>query len=204
MQRLVTYELVEGRETPVLLLAQLREIDPRVELVYAGEGRWWLGGVRPNDYRKERGEIMLKQLDYYRSEEPELWRRPSMQRNYLLGRLFIQGFSMIECYVGNDPFGLLAVEDSPPYDCYMVEDFRARHHAFAEDPEQGEAVVEERLRAAGRENEKENGERLMREWLAQDGRSHYRRSMRGRVMMGAAGMTGGTKSSSGLILPPGY
>lgn len=36
------------RETPETVLSRLREVDPMAELVYTGNGWWWLGVVKPN------------------------------------------------------------------------------------------------------------------------------------------------------------
>ena len=34
---------------PPEVVEQLREVDPRAELIYVGKGRWMLGTVRPHD-----------------------------------------------------------------------------------------------------------------------------------------------------------
>lgn len=41
-------ELSVERDTPLDLLAALRQVASNVELVHVGDARWWLGLVRPN------------------------------------------------------------------------------------------------------------------------------------------------------------
>lgn len=221
--RLVTVEGMEGQEPPLLLLAQLREIDPTAELICFGvwveeinetpvldpDGRgytmrpererrhppmrrWRLGTIRRTDERQRKGEAMLA------AEERRAIPNP---RNVLLGRLALQGFAQVEEYLGNDPFGPMLVNPGPDeYRTTIVEDFRARDNAWRS--ERGEQVFEGRLAAASDEVQQIEKAALMREYLATDARDHYRREMRGRVMAGPAGVTGGRGST--LILPPGY
>lgn len=219
--RLIHVESMEGREPPLLLLAQLRDIDPTAELVYFGvwvdevnetpvpdaDGRgitmrpereqrhapmqrWRLGTIRRTDERQRRGQAILAM---------EGRRAVTNPRNVLLGKLLLQGFAQIEEYLGNDPFGVMLV--NPGVDEYyttIVDDFRARDAAWRS--ERGEQVFEERLAASSDDARQAEGAATMKQYLATDARDHFRREMRGRVMSGAAGVTGGRGK---LILPPG-
>lgn len=188
MQRLVTIENAEARPTPVLLLGTLREIDPLVELVYPGECRWWLGAVRPNEERAARGRNILRQME--RMPE-EVLREASVARYIMLGKLALQGFAIIETYVGPDPSGTVTVNAGSPdaYECSMLEDFRERDSAFRRDG--GEANVLRKIRLACGEGDEAAFQAEVGQYLATDGRDHYRREVRHRTMFGAAGMTGG-------------
>lgn len=222
-ERLVHVEAIEGREPPLLLLTDLRMIDPTIELVYFGEyvdlrnetpvqdsdgrmvmraedqsaprrqGRWRLGSVRPNQERAKRGEAILK---FEETRDPH---RRNM-RNVLLGRLLLQGFSQIEEYIGPDPLGEMLVSPGPDeYRTTILEDFRQRDAAWRRD--QGDKIVEQRLIAGSAEERQRQNELLLKDYLANDGREHYRRVVRGRIMSGVGGVTGGSRSASGLILP---
>jgi hypothetical protein len=46
VDRLIT--LAVERDTPLDVLAHLRAIEPTVELLCVGNGKWWLGLVKPN------------------------------------------------------------------------------------------------------------------------------------------------------------
>ncbi len=50
VQRLVSVEVL--RETPLDLLADLRQVVENVELVHVNGNRWWLGVVRPSKAQK--------------------------------------------------------------------------------------------------------------------------------------------------------
>lgn len=200
IRRLVNHENPEGRETPLLLLADLRLLDPIIEIVYVGERMWWVGRVDPNTERTRRGETILKQMlaldDYLRE-------RPTIMRNIMLGRLLQQGFARIEMYRDcGDPSGEVEVEwfDSHGkqdwYRTTILADIKERYHAFERDG--GEAKVAERMAFTdGTLNEEASG-KAMREYIVNDGLAHYRREVRNRVVFGHGGMTGG---ASRLLTP---
>jgi hypothetical protein len=193
VERLVRFEAPEARETPVLLLAQLREIDATAELVYAGEGRWWLGAVSANEERRKRAEMMMAQI-----ERLEVAQRAA--RTLMLCHLNLQGFALIEAYHGRDPMGTVLVNPGPDeYHCTIVEDFRERDANFRRD--QGRGVFTTRLEASMKEPERREAEARMKEYLATDGREHYARHMRNRVQVGGDGAAAYAAKSS-LILPP--
>lgn len=57
MDRLIDVSAV--REPSPELLHRLRQIDPRAEVVYVGQGRWWVGRVKPDSARVPTGRRML-------------------------------------------------------------------------------------------------------------------------------------------------
>lgn len=180
------FPVIEGQECPPELLSQLRAIDQSVELIHFGGGDWRLGAVNPTDERVRDGELMLKQME--RMDRPGV-------KNMLLARLAIQGFAQIEAYTATQGISN-TVTDSEGTFCTVLEDFRARDSAWRTD--QGRSVFEQRLAVTTGEAEKAEHDAQLREFARTDGRSHYRREIRGRVMFGAAGMTGG---SGRIILP---
>ena len=162
------------KQAPPSLLAKLREIDHRAELVYvettqAGDV-WWLGTVRNNEERRKIGVRILAN---------ESKRGASAnRRNVLLGKLLTQGFARIEAYTaeGDPESGI--VRDSEGYECSIVEDFDQRDMAWRAD--QGEAQFQINLdRSMGGPEDRE-GVRVMRDKLATDGRDEFRRTKRQR------------------------
>jgi hypothetical protein len=191
LRRLVNHDPPEGRQTPLLLLADLREIDPTAELLYAGESRWWLGAVNDNDERRRRAENILA---FYDTIDPVKWN----MRTLMLAKVNIQGFALIEAYFGTDPAGTVVCNPGPDeYHTTILDDFRWRDAEFRMDG--GTSAVQRRLLDTLREPERIEAEAKMKDYLANDGRDHYRRNMRGRVSMGWGGSTGGDKA---LIITP--
>jgi hypothetical protein len=190
MNRLVTHQNPEARPTPLLLLGELRDIDPTVELVYAGERRWWLGAVSDNSERRERAERMMKQI-----EALERWQQSA--RTVMLCKLNLQGFALIETYIGNDPSGVVTVNPGPDeYQTTILEDFRWRDANWRRD--QGSEHVKARMLDTMGEAQRVESEAKMKEYLANDGRDQYRRIVQGRTSFGFGGMTGGDRA---LIIP---
>jgi hypothetical protein len=192
MRRLVEHQNPEGRETPMLLLADLRQIDATMEIVYAGERVWWVGRVTRNDVREERGRLMLGQLE---ALDDYLKDRPSVARSILYGKLLIQGFARIEMYTDcGDPSWTVQVEwfnghRSEWYHTTILDDIRERCQAFERDG--GEAAFQRRLRETDGTATKEASDANIKEYLVNDGLAHYRREVRNRVTFGYGGMTGG-------------
>lgn len=190
MQRLVTHQNPEGKETPLLLLGALREIDPMVELAYAGGSRWWLGSVSDNSERRARAENMMKQIT-------AMERQHQSARTMMLCKLNLQGFALIEAYFGNDPSGTVTVNPGPDeYMTTILDDFRWRDAEWRRD--QGSAHFTQRMSETMRDAEKVEAEARGREFLANDGRDQYRRLVRGRFQFGHGGMAGGDRA---LIIP---
>lgn len=90
------------RTPPAGLLARLRAIHPRAELVDAG-AEWWLGLVVPNPHRRATGERLLRRERGQEIPDAETVR---------LGQLLVQDFTLVAKY--------------PAADGAMVEDFRRR------------------------------------------------------------------------------
>ncbi len=179
IRRLVHYEHPGAIDTPVLLLSELRDIDPTVELVHAGEDRWWLGAVSDNAERRLRAEMMMTQLELLEVQQ-------KAPRTIMLCKLNLQGFALIETYRGPDIAGTVRVEDGEDsYYCSIVEDFRERDAAWRRD--QGSENVKAALLRTMREPERREAEAKMKEYLYTDGRDHYRRTMRNRVTFGGKG-----------------
>lgn len=188
IRRLVHYEHPGAIDTPLFLLAELRSIDETVELVHAGEQRWWLGAVSDNTERRLRAEMMMQQLEML-----EVVQRAA--RTMMLCKLNLQGFALIETYIGRDPAGTVQVGNGETsYECSMVEDFRERDAAWRRD--QGSTKVKERLLASMKEPERLEAEAKMKEYLYTDGRDQYRREFRNRVTVGGKGAR-----EHSLILP---
>lgn len=194
----IQFPLVEDKAAPPALLAQLRAIDPTVELVHFGGGDWRLGAVMLTDERVASGEAILGQL----------LKQPLRDRNIktvLLGMLSIQGFAQIEKYFAStgDISGTVYVEGGldgkEGYLCTVLEDFRERDHAWRKD--QGAAKFAERLYLTSNEPARVENEKQRQEWLRTDGRDHYNREVRNRKTFGyGGGETGGTGK---IILPFG-
>lgn len=184
--RLVAHENPEGRATPILLLADLRSIDPTVELVYFGSRDWRLGAVRPDgparEERAKRGERMLAELSNAKGMGYKV-----SPKSFMLGHLLKQGFAQIAQYFD---FGDVSgtVKDAWDNETTIIHDFRERDAHWRRD--QGESVV--RQAAAEASTNKPADERALSHYLATEGRAHYRREVRGRFQFGYGGMTGGT------------
>jgi len=134
VRRLVHHEA--EKEAPDGLLLRLREIDPTLEVVYFGDGWWWVGSVRPNAHRRRIGEIILA------AEER---RSPANQHNVLLGRLALQGFAFICRYRAEGGLETDTVVSEDGAHVSLVQDIRDRHNAAIEDAERGEEVFRLRL-----------------------------------------------------------
>lgn len=191
LTRLVHHDNPESRATPLLLLAALRDIDATTELVYVGDGTWWLGTVRPNAERRRSGELILQQ---------EAQRALPNPRNVMLGHLALQGFARVQAYTcAGDP-SCDHVTDAEGYMCTIVEDFRERDAHWRQD--QGRSVFQHRLTASTTDPQQHHAAAQFRDYLRTDGRAHYRREVRGRVQFGPGGMTGGAGHHCSALVPP--
>lgn len=83
-------DLPTVREPPEDVLRRLREVNPRAELVYVGEGEWWLGEVKKNSPRRLGGLRTLERL--YKQG-------PYNPKAALQARLKMQGFGFVGSYV---------------------------------------------------------------------------------------------------------
>lgn len=88
MRRHVT--LPEDREPPSECLQALRELAPRAEMVYAGNGMWWLGVVVDDTPAMREGDGLMDVCRLRESEGKDVrlasWRK---------ARLMQQGFRML-------------------------------------------------------------------------------------------------------------
>lgn len=195
--RLVDHPKVEGRDTPLLLLAELREIDPLIELVYFGARDWRLGAVRggqARDFRAEKGDHLFDQLERARAAG----HKPSA-KSFMLAHLLKQGFAQIAQYRDNgDPSGVVTcvvdMSGQHDYETTILHDFRERDFWWRKD--QGEENVMRAAREASGVVQQEENNAKMRDYLATEGRDHYHRVMRGRIQSGFGGATNGK-----LVLP---
>lgn len=179
----------------MLLLGALRDIDPTVELVYAGTGIWWLGAVADYVERKQMAEHMMADI-----ERLQKWQQAP--RTVMLCKLNLQGFALIEAYHGPDPSGDVIVNPGPEeYHTTILEDFRERDENFKRD--HGRRVMETRLDDTIKGPQRREAEAKMKEYLYTDGRDRYRREFRNRVTVGADGAQEHAARESGLLWTPG-
>ncbi len=154
------------REPPDSLIRQLREIDPSLELVYAGDGWWWLGSVRePTQFQIRGANLLLEQ---------EANRATANPRNLLRATLALQGFRYIAEYRSEGDPGVEATFDRAGRRVAILEDVQERHHNWAEDPEQGEAVFQDRLAVSGGEDRRQAGRARLLDAVETIGLDAYR------------------------------
>ncbi len=180
MASLLRTQPAEGRVAPALLVASLKAIDAKAELINVGGGHWWLGVVEPSDVREQQGEVILR-FERERGHEAN-------PRNVMLGELLREGFARINGYTTDgDP-----ADEVTEYDGHQVkilEDFRERDYWFNFDG--GKAKMLERLKESASEGDEEATRALSLDYTINEGRSHFRREMRDRKSFGFGGMTGG-------------
>lgn len=190
-RRLVTHENPEGRQTPLLLLAELRVLEPLIELVYFGGNDWRLGAVRPTTRRWRAGQIILAQ----QADLPDRHRNP---KNIMLGRLYVQGFAQIAQYTDfGDPSGEVLDADLDER-CTILANFTRRDHNARTAPEE---TFQAGLDEAGGASRKAEAEARFHDTLGNDVRGHYRREMHGHTSFGYGGQTGGRGKH--IITPAG-
>jgi len=174
VKRLITF--AGERPTPDALLAQLREIDPLLELICVGK-RWWLGSVQDNKYRREIGEFIKK---------VELGRDVPNVENLLLADLSFEGFALIETYepLAGDPAG--PCKDASGNIVTIVEDMRERDYHWKLD--QGKQVFWEKFTGREQKRQAEN-DRILRDKMLTDGRAAWRKARRQSVSVTNIGIT---------------
>lgn len=178
--RLVRHENPEGRETPLLLLASLRELDPEIELVYFGGHDWRLGAVRPTDIRYAAGQRIL-------ARQAKLGVRAN-PKSVMLGHLLTQGFAQIAMYRDyGDPAGEVLDVDLGER-CTILANFSRRHFNAINRREETFAAA---LAESGGKSRKDQAHREFMDKLHTDVRSHFAREVRGRTTFGPGGQTGG-------------
>jgi len=103
VERLVEWPAIF--DPPPELLRRLRAIRPNAELIYIGDGRWWLGEVRWNSEKARRAGIMIKTWWQNRKDEGVTVLTDPHHIAFLRdAQLLYQGFAYIREYFG-DPDG---------------------------------------------------------------------------------------------------
>lgn len=93
LERLVGVE----REAPPLLVRDLRAIEPTAELVYMGDGTWWLGRVHPSFDLRKQGWEKVRAANAATAEHRV---DPHHAKLYRIGRLQQLGFQFTAEYAG--------------------------------------------------------------------------------------------------------
>jgi len=154
MDRLI--DLPEERVCPEGLLRQLRQVDPAAELIYVGEGEWWLGVVKPNTFRRAQGDAILGRE--WRKDQPS-WD----QLRY--GQLMRQGFAFCGTWTFlGEPTG------------QIVHEFRESTWLWTHD----QARLEDTLLEAPERKRQQNLRSMMKDRLHADARSVYRHLVKDR------------------------
>lgn len=86
------------RTAPVEVVRELRSLDPTMEIVYRGEGRWTVGRVRPNQLRRKQAEGVLTTAFSVLSVGKRFNARSKDKIEWAL--MALQGFSPIQDYYG--------------------------------------------------------------------------------------------------------
>ncbi len=154
MERLI--DLPEPRVCPEALLVQLRQVDPAAELIYVGEGEWWLGVVKPNTFRRAQGDHLLARE--WRKDQPS-WE----QIRY--GQLMRQGFAFC---------GTFSFIGEPTSE--VVQEFQESTWLWAHDRDR----VEDTLFEAPERKRQANLRSMMKDRLHADARSVYRHLVKDR------------------------
>lgn len=58
--RYLSERLPAERRAPATILAALRRVDPAADVIYLGEGEWWVGVMRPNQHRARIGAAIAR------------------------------------------------------------------------------------------------------------------------------------------------
>lgn len=114
-------EVAGDRTAPAYLVAALRRIDPTLDLIYGGDGRWMVLTYRPRVHRIRTGHGLLRTT--MRSDHPD----PGVAR---------QGFAMIAGYA---LVGSFVIEGEP--DWRIVEEIRAADWLYRHQPEVCERMM---------------------------------------------------------------
>lgn len=164
-----------GREPPPGLVLQLREIDPRAELIYAGDGKWILGSIDPNRIRRRKAQAMIGGLLALRYRlgrgSVGIRRRDLAHINYRLWyyELVRQGFRMVQAY---NFIGIPTVA--------IVSDFRKRDWLYRHHFERELARFEEE---ADQDTELIRNLDKFRDFIEAEHRSVHAHAFRNRVII---------------------
>jgi len=91
------------RTAPEDIRRRLREIDPTVEVIYLGRGRWIVGKVRPNQHVRARAIRMLDEFHRNLQNKKKLSERG--KEKVLFALLALQGFRPVADYTMPEPDG---------------------------------------------------------------------------------------------------
>lgn len=160
-----------GRTPPDDLVARLREINPEAELLYIGKGKWLLGLVRPDGFRRRMALARIAKLTKILERAyllPEEVKRAAALRLWK-ARLHAEGFKDIALYQTGDPDGSI------------VEDLREREWTFRH---RWKETVRERNREIDGTAAEEATEARIRDYIRSEGPSIHRTAFRHRRMIG--------------------
>lgn len=170
---------------PPEVVAQLREVDPRAELIYVGKGRWMLGTVRHDRllYVKAVRAVgaYLTVLTYAVREakshvdggpDLELTRANLKELNFRLWKklLQLQGFKVVCTFRQNMP------------DSTFAEAFRAGDWIWKNKEAADRVEAEQTAQAEGTTDLEERQSRVQ-DFMQSEGRSLHRRAFRHRTMV---------------------
>lgn len=154
-------QLIDSRSAPPDILARLREIDSRAELLYAGDGVWILGVINPND-RVAKGAFRALEREL---RKPILKQQP--RRIAVLRHVAENGFRLINDYV---------VDEKGDW-AKVVEDFRERDFNWRN---RAEAAFAENLERADIHGESYHQRvAMMHDYAQSEGRSIWRHAIAG-------------------------
>lgn len=113
-------EQVVGAErvAPTAVRQRLRNIEPAAELIYVGNGKWWVGRMEPHTDLARAGQQKVRAANRLTAQREV---SPETAMLYRVGRLQQEGFRMLAEYEG-DPDGRM-VQD------LEVADYLWRAHA---------------------------------------------------------------------------
>ena len=173
--------MIGSRRAPAHILAALREIDPRADLIHL-HGRFWLLGVyNPNGHQRRAAERELGRT----LEHPV--RTPERQiRIEVLTLCRDKGFRPIQLYECREP------------DWHIVHDFRERDWNFRHRAEQ---TFRERAAESDTEHGLERRKAIMREFIEAEGRSIWRTAFKHPVQSTLALASSAVRAAFDRIFP---
>lgn len=108
-------EVTGARKAPAHLVAGLRRVDPTLDLVHVGEGKWLVLSYKPRIHRIRTGHGLLRTTAASDHPDPGVYRQ---------GHAMVQGYTLLATYV---------IEGEP--DWRIVEEVRAADWLFRHQPE---------------------------------------------------------------------
>jgi len=151
--------LPSPREAPTDLVAGLREIDPRAELVYLGLGVWVLGAVSPNQERERKAGRWI-------TLERKLPQEKQSMGRYRFARWHLDGFGFVDFFDESDLWNGRVLHE------FRYADFRYRHNA--------DEAFEQNLIGSDDQTDLDRRIALMLDYQSSEGLSVFNHQMRGR------------------------